>query len=155
MNFDAFRLIGERNIFNPNRTGRRERTGGDQAPRVDTISLVGTMDSDRGLFAFFEGSETAFRKALQAGESVEQFKVSRISTDSVDLDRNGTTYSVKVGQQFRRPEGADWALAAADLIRRETAPARPADSAALPAIPTDASDTLKRLMEQRQKQLKQ
>jgi hypothetical protein len=154
LSFDAFRPIGDRNIFNPNRTGRRERTTGDQAPRVDTISLVGTMDSDRGLFAFFEGSDASYRRAVQAGGAVEQFKVTKITPDNVDLDRNGSTYSVKVGQQFRRAEGADWTLAAADLGGREGAPVRATDNAAT-AIPADASDTLKRLMEQRQKQLKQ
>lgn len=153
---DAFRLITDRNIFDANRTGRRVRE--QPAPRVDTINLVGTMDSDEGLRAFFDGSDSAYRKALRVGEAVGDFTVTKIEPSSVELQRAGKPLAMSVGQQLRRPEGADWTLVGADLVRNEAAAA--ADAAhATPntpaAIPANASDIVRRMMEQQQKQLKQ
>lgn len=153
--FDAFRLITERNIFNPNRSGRRDRTVEEAPPRLDVITLVGTMDSDQGgLRAFFDGSEAGFRKVLHVGESVDKFKVTKIAPQNVDLERDGKTVSIRVGQQFRRPEGADWNLAA-DLQPRSVIadPAR-VDPNAPPVIPANADDVTRRLMERRAKALK-
>src|SRR5215216_1153013 len=46
--FDSkFRLITDRNIFNANRTARRERSESAPAPRTDIIRLYGVMDSDK------------------------------------------------------------------------------------------------------------
>lgn len=152
--FDNFRLITDRNIFNPNRTGRRDRSE-EQPPRTDYLSLVGTLESDKGLRAFFDGSDSSLRKALRVGDTIDKFKVAKITPNVVDLERDGKTISMRVGQQFRRPEGADWNTAAAEYARPETAaPARP-DAAAPTAIPADASDLVRQMMERRNKQLKQ
>ena len=152
--FDTFRVITDRNIFNPNRTARRDRVAEEAPPRLDLITLVGTMDSDKGLRAFFEGSDPAYRKALVTGGTVESFKVIKIAPNTVDLEREGKTFSVRVGQQLRRPEGGEWNLT--DNQSRGAAladPARP--SAAAPAaIPADASDTVRRMMERRNQNLK-
>jgi hypothetical protein len=151
--FDNFRLITERNIFNPNRTGRRERSE-EQAPRTDYLSLVGTLESDKGLRAFFDGSDSSLRKALRVGDTIDKFKVAKITPNVVDLERDGKTISMRVGQQFRRPEGADWNTASAETVNREVAPAK-ADAAAPAAVPADASDLVRQMMERRNKQLKQ
>jgi hypothetical protein len=156
--FDSFRLVSDRNIFNPNRTGRRDRTSEEKAPRLDVISLVGTMDSDRGLRAFFDGSDSSYRKALRVGESVDKFKVTQISPNVVDLERDGKSLSMQVGQQLRRPEGADWNLIGEDVLRREaqaraTAEAK-GDPSAPPVIPAGASEIEKRMIERRMKDLK-
>jgi Tfp pilus assembly protein PilP len=156
--FDTFRSVSDRNIFNPNRTGRRERTTEEQPPRVDTLSVVGTMESDRGLRAFFDGSESSFRRAVRVGESVDKFKVTQISPHVVDLERDGKSLSIRVGQQLRRPEGADWELVGEDELRRE-AQARAAaeakgDPSVPPPIPAGASDIEKRMRERRMKDFK-
>jgi hypothetical protein len=145
--FDTFRFIGESNIFNPNRVGRRgDGRGGPRA--TDTISFVGTMEYDKGLFAFFDGSDPAYRKALRVGESLGQFKVEKIDKNQVELLRDSKPVSLAMGQQLGRSEGSDWTLSAAPPRIDKTAPA-----AAVPAIPSDASDVLRKLMEQRMKQL--
>jgi hypothetical protein len=156
--FDTFRLVSDRNIFNPNRTGRRDRPNEEQPPRLDVITVVGTMESDRGLRAFFDGSESSFRRAVRVGESVDNFKVTKISPNVVDLERDGKNLSVSVGQQLRRPEGADWELVGEDVLRREaqtraTAEAR-GDPSVPPPIPAGASDIEKRMRERRQKDFK-
>lgn len=146
--FDNFRLIADRNIFNPNRTGRRERT--EEPPKTDYLALVGTLESDHGLRAFFDGSDSSLRKALRVGETVDKFKVTKITPNVVDLERDGKTLSMRVGQAFRRPEGADWNISAEQYARPEATAAK-VDTSTPQAIPADASDTLRRLMERRQK----
>ncbi|MDP3068895.1 MAG: hypothetical protein Q8N18_01345 [Opitutaceae bacterium] len=159
--FETFRLIADRNIFNSNRTGRRERSSEEPAPRLDQISLVGTMESDRGLRAFFDGSSSAFRKALRDGESIDAFKVTQVSPSGVELERDGKTLSLRVGQQLRRPEGGEWNLISADVVRSEAAAAAAKassgriDPTAPVVIPANADEVTRRLMEKRNKDLKQ
>ena len=155
--FDTYRLIGDRNIFNPNRVGR-SRSPETPAPRNDVISFVGTMQYEKGHFAFFDSSDATYRKALNEGGALGKFTVKAITADSVELERDAQPLTLKMGQQLRRPEGGEWTVVGADIVRSE---ARAAEAAANPgpgapiAIPADASDALRRLMEKRQQQLKQ
>lgn len=157
--FETFGLVADRNIFNPNRTGRREGAAEEPPPRVDTLSLVGTMDSEKGVRAFFDGSDPAFRKALRVGEAVDTYKVTQISPNAVDLERDGKPLSMRVGQQLRRPAGEDWALVGEEVARREAeaqaAAAARIDPTAVPAIPANVDAVTRKLMERRQKELKQ
>lgn len=159
--FDAFQLVVERNIFNPNRVGRTRATAEEKPARVDEISLVGTMNYDRGLVAFFDSPDAAYKKAVREGESVADFKVERIAADRVELTRGDKPVTLKIAQQLRRVEGADWTVAATPVARTEGRPeggsseVRPADPAAVPEIPADASEVLKRLLKKREKQFKQ
>jgi hypothetical protein len=151
--FEAFRLITERNSFNANRTSRTRGAPEEKPARVDTIALVGTMNYEKGLVAFFESPDASFRKTVRVGDAIAEFKVERIANDGVDLTRDGGPLALKVSQQLRRIEGGDWALfippdAAANQpgLRSPTAPP-PTE------VPADASDVLKRLLKKREKQL--
>ena len=156
--FEAFQLVVERNIFNPNRTGRTRATTEEKPPRVDEISLVGTMNYDKGLVAFFDSPDAAFRKTVREGESVGDFKVQRITAEGVDLIRDEKPVPLKVAQQLRRPEGGDWTVATTKA-RTDAGAAggsslsRPNETAPV-EIPADASEVLKRLMKKRDKNLK-
>jgi hypothetical protein len=143
--FEAFSLIGNLNIFDSARVGW---TPGTAAPAVDTISLVGTLESGQGWMAFFESPSRLYRKALREGGTIAQFTVKRIQPDGVELAHDTQLISLAVRQQLRRPAGGDWSVGGVP-------PGAVASSAAAPAVPADASDVLKRLMEQRQKELKQ
>jgi len=158
--FEAFQLIVERNIFNPNRVGRTRAATEEKPPRVDEISLVGTMHYDKGVIAFFDSTEPAFKKSLRVGESVAEFKVLSIAPDGVELMRGDQPLSLKVSQQLRRAEGGDWnvitvvppAPRADATVGSRLESARPGEPAA-PEIPANASEVLKRLMQKREKQL--
>jgi len=157
--FETFQLISDRNIFDPGRSPRNSRTS-DDAPRNDTLALIGTMRYEKGLFAFFDGSLPAFRKALHEGDTIADYTVTRIDQRGVELTRNGQKIPLAIGQQLQRPPGGDWLPTAIDTPppappatpgASSTATPTPSDS---PTPPPGASDVLKRLMEQRQKQLK-
>ena len=157
--FDAFRVIVDRNIFNPTRTGRTRDRSDEKVARVDTIALVGTMQYDKGVVAFFNSPDAAFRKTLREGQSVGEFKVQKIKPDEVELVRDGKPVSLRVAQQLRRPEGGEWSVSniepPADSTGATAASGnRPPEPEEPPPIPADASDTVRRMMEQRQKQLK-
>jgi hypothetical protein len=153
----AFRIIEERNIFNPNRVGRTVAGTDTPGPQNDTITLVGTMHYEKGLFAFFAGSSPTYQKALHEGELIAQYTVTRIAKDSVDLTRDGQKLTLAIGQALQRPPGGDWTVTT-PVVAVAPAPeaSRPADqpASASPAVAADASETLKRLMEKRQQQLK-
>ena len=159
--YDGFRIIVEKNIFNPTRIGRTRERSEEKAVRVDSIALVGTMQSDKGIVAFFDSPDSAYRKTLREGQAVGDFKVTKIKPDEVELVRDGKPVSLHIAQQLRRAEGADWTVApveppSSDAPGTASTSSGPAAApAAPPAIPPDASDALRRLMEARQKQLKQ
>ncbi len=159
--FDAFLLIVERNIFNPNRVGRTRATAEEKPLRVDEIALVGTMEFEQRHLAFFDSPDAAYRKALGVGESVADFKVQSIAADRVELLQGDKPVTVKLAHQLRRTEGGEWsvrALPSAAPVAPSAAgglvAVRPAEATPEPEIPADASEVLKRLMKNREKQLK-
>ncbi|MBM3847524.1 MAG: hypothetical protein FJ405_14730, partial [Verrucomicrobia bacterium] len=48
--FRAFKIVSDRNIFNPNRSPRGSRTEGEsrKPPKVETLSLVGVLEYEKG-----------------------------------------------------------------------------------------------------------
>jgi len=155
--FEAFGLIVERNIFNPNRSVRSASAPEVKPPRVEEIALVGTMTSDQGLLAFFESADSSFRKTVRVGDSMAEFKVAGISSGGVELAQGETALALRVAQRLRRVEGGAWTVdtSGTDVPPGSglTAGRRAVEAGAPAEIPADASDVLKRLMKKREKQL--
>lgn len=158
--FEAYSLILERNIFNPNRVGRTRATD-EKAERVEELSLVGTVQHGSENLALFDGTVAAFRKAVHEGDTLGDFKVQRITPAGVDLQRGEQPFALKVAQQLRRVEGGDWTVATNQAARTDPralagpgASVRPVEAVISSSeLPVDASEVLKRLMKQREKQL--
>jgi hypothetical protein len=106
-------FIASRNIFDPD---RRPRTG--STPRVtrdkvvESFSLVGTMKYEKGLFAFFDGTSSKFKKALETAGEIAGFKIAGVKSDSVTLVSDTNEIVLKINTQMRREEGGDWSLVA-------------------------------------------
>lgn len=149
--FEAFRIVTEKNIFNPNRVGLTRATPEASAPRVDEIALVGTVEYGGQRVALFESADVAWRKSVREGETLGEFTVRRVGAEGVDLVRGEQVMALRVAQQLRRPEGGEWTVVAAPDAPRNDGRG---DDATAPAIPADASEVLKRLMRQREKQFK-
>jgi hypothetical protein len=153
--FASFQLIGNLNIFNPNRVGY---VPGGAQPHSDTIAFVGTMDSAKGRLAFFNSSNPSFRKAMGQGGMIADFTVTRIETDRVEVTKDSKSTWLAMGQQLRRPPGGEWEPGAGGSLAADLGPDAGPDATASPAapvIPADADEVVKRLMEKRQQQLKQ
>jgi hypothetical protein len=162
--FDKFQLVVERNIFNPNRLGRTRLDSQEKAAHVDEISLVGTVRYDREQLAIFDSPDAQYRKAVREGEMLADFKLVRINADAVDLIRGDKPLALKVAQQLRRPEGAEWTVTLNKAAQADPKAMDPNAANTINAtrtgdpggaeIPADASEVLKRLMKKREKQLK-
>lgn len=116
LSYDAFRMISDRNIFNPNRVGRgaSRTTRRDTTPaaHVESFSLVGIMSYEKGLFAFFEGTQADFKKVLQTDAVIGQYKVASVMPEAVKLTFGTNDFELKVGMQMRREDEGEWYLSA-------------------------------------------
>lgn len=115
LTYDSFRSVGDRNIFNPNRYARgsgrpQTRTAAVPASRVESFSLVGIMAYERGVFAFFDGTKSDYKQALQADGALGEYKVISVSPEEVKLATGTNTFALKVGMQMRREDEGDWFL---------------------------------------------
>ena len=157
--FDAFRSIGELNIFDPNRQPRIRRDSSVDVvtPADEVVTFVGTLQYEKGLFAFFDGSDPRYRTTVPIGGTIAEFSITQIAPRSVSLSANDRLLTLRIGESLRRREGSDWTVStlAQPLGEATAASIASPTSTNPPAIPSDASATLRRLMEQRQKQLKE
>jgi hypothetical protein len=195
--YEAFRLIAERNIFNPNRAPRSARPPPPtnetrRVPRVEAFALVGTMSYAKGSYAFFDSPSSQYRKSLKPGEAIAGYTLKDIAPSHVKLARERKAedkvqteeLELKVGHQMRREDEGEWQI----IVQAERFSSTPATATGNdtgragggssgssrsrsrsdsgtggpqppppPATSADggggASDLLRRLMEQRQKEL--
>ncbi|MGE3311356.1 MAG: hypothetical protein AB7O66_15420 [Limisphaerales bacterium] len=170
--FSSFRLIPDRNIFNVNRSARSSRPpreSSSRSPQVDSFALVGAMSYSKGDFAFFDGSDSEFRKVLKPGDSIAGFQIKGVGLNSVSLDANGKPTELAIGSHFRREEGGEWQLVAEPAPSSSTSSSRGRESRSYSGersgsedspktAPTesgggDANDILQRLMKMREQEL--
>jgi len=158
--YSNFRLIAERNIFDPNRLPHETRSNRRSPSRsVPAFYFVGTMDYRRGRFAFFDGTDSDYRRALSTNDVIAGYTVREISLASVKLQSTNKPVELKIGSQLRL-EGGAW-----QLISNEELPSAPAadtataDNSAVAAAPAadsggEPNDVLKQLMQKREQEMK-
>ena len=158
--FDTFRIISQRNIFDPNRTGRiiTDRTPHNHPHTVDTITLVGTMSYPKGKFAFFDGSSSQYKKVLEPGANISGYTVKDITGNAVTLAANGKEFQMKVGAQLRNQGDNKWQLSTHTEEPTNPEPDGESNASAPSVLPPasspEMSEVLKRLMQNRQQELK-
>jgi hypothetical protein len=149
--FSAFKIITERNVFDPNRVPHRP--GFQPKPKtVESFALVGVMTYEKGTFAFFDGTSSDYRKALKAADTIAGFKLTNIEDNAVKLILGTNQVDLRVGMQLRREEAGDWVPSS-----QTDAYAAPAASAtASTQSPAGAgggeSDVLERLRKKREQE---
>jgi hypothetical protein len=172
--FADFRIVGDRNIFNPNRSARTSRAG-RAAPRkvvrIETFNLVGVMNYDRGDLAFFDSAAAAYRKSVRTNETIAGYRVAAVTPTEVKLEAGGKTLVARVGTRFRRADEGPWEMilpggTPAPEPKTEAAPADgstdtepTSDDAADKTTSSggtsgEVSDVLKRLMQKREQETK-
>jgi hypothetical protein len=151
----SFKIIADRNIFNMNRSPRTSaKRPARETPKpikIDSFSLVGTLRSDKGHFAFFDGSNSDFQKVLKVADSIGGLQITQIGTSEVKLDAKGKKIDLKMGAQMCRQDEGEW------QVSNQTESYSSGGSSATNnnnEPPTGAeSDILKRLMQQREQEL--
>jgi len=164
LDYPAFRIIAERNIFNQNRSRGSGRNGyrsrPDRRVRTDAFVLRGTMSYEKGRFAFFDGTSSDYRKAAQADDTIAGFKVAEVGRDSVKLEANGKQIELQLGMQMKKPEQGDWEVASGAEVIDLNASASTGDTNSTTNVQPSSSassggesDILKRLMQKREQEL--
>lgn len=115
--FEAFSLIFERNIFNPDRSPRGNEEppapSETQSQPVETESLVllGTISYEKGRFGFFGGSRSEYRKTVPLDATIAGFQMTRVSPQSVRLESDGHVLELPVGRQIsRKADEEEWKI---------------------------------------------
>ena len=159
LDYNSFRLIVERNIFNPNRAPHRAGAAAPPPKRTDYVSLVGIMSYEKGEFAFFSGTSSSYEKAAKVADSIADYKVTEINSlsNSVKLAAGTNRLEMLVGMSLRRDDGGEWSLSHAPAAyTAATASAASPDSTASSTTGTassaDDNDVIKRMMQRRQQQ---
>ncbi len=160
--FTAFRIIAERNIFNPDRYARSGRSSRQSSsPSVPAFSLVGTLQYQKGLFAFFDGTTSDYRQALQRNGTIAGYTVTEITPGAVKLAAGTNSIEMKVGMQMRQESAGKWELSGQSELPAGTAADAASTSDATPAAGDSSggssgepNDVLKKLMQQREQELK-
>ena len=159
-NFESFRIISDRNIFNQNRSSRSARRDSSRqrpAPAVQSLSLVGTMSYEKGDFAFFDGSSPDYKKGLKPGDKIAGYEIKEVKPSCVTIANEKQQFEMKVGQQLRREDEGEWQLASANS--RSSTPSTSTESKETSESATSSSgsasedEALKRLMEKRAKEI--
>jgi hypothetical protein len=153
--YGAFRLITDRNIFNAGRSGVRPSRGSREPQRqikVDSFALRGIISYDKGRFAFFDGTSAQYRKAVRANESIGGWKVLDVSTTAVQVEAGGKQHQLTIGSQLRREDEGEWHLLAQSEPAASSWGGESAGSDGSTAG-GGADDILKRLMQQREKEM--
>jgi hypothetical protein len=129
--YSAFRIISDRNIFNPRRSAGyvpSERTTRRSTSRTESFALVGTMNYDaKGPLAFFDGSSADYRKVLKPNDRIAGFTVAAIESSHVKLASATNQVELRVGMQLNHDEKGGWHIG--ERAENLTRPAPSASSA--------------------------
>ncbi len=156
----SFKIISDRNIFNMNRSlrssGRRPTRETRRPVKTESFALVGTLKSDKGEFAFFDGSSSDYRKAIKVEDTIAGYKLTQIDNNAVKLESKGKDVELNMGMQLRRQDEGEWQISTqTDSYATGNASSSSTSDTTNNTESTSgaASDVLKRLMEQREKEL--
>ncbi len=147
---EAFALVTERNIFNPNRTARTRSAPEEKPVRTEEVALVGVVGFGADPAAVFHSADPRLRGEAAAGGRLGDFSVVAVTPAGVELRAGERTYTLAVAQRLTRVEGGEWTASAAPVPEVRSRPDAPPVE-----VPANASEVLKRLMKQREKQLKE
>ena len=165
--FCQFRIVIQRNIFNPNRrkpVERREVVPPPAPPQIDQITLIGTLISEPTAFAFFAGSSPEFNSVAKRGEAVAGYTLAEIHSRGITLRDATQTLELKVSEGLERRDGGVWYTAASPFTARSSVP-RSSSRSSTPVSQVDSAQTksespgnsnedlMKRMMEKRRQEL--
>jgi len=151
--FSTFKIIADRNIFDPNRTARRRGGPAQPKPVAESLSLVGIMSYEKGTFAFFDGTSSSYKKALKSSDTIAGYKLTNIGPNSVTLLAGTNQVEMRVGSQLRREEEGPWLLASQSESYAASASSSSSTSARTDsAAGGDANEILKRLRQRKEQE---
>ncbi|MBE7558287.1 hypothetical protein HS125_04830 [bacterium] len=160
--FERFRVIVERNIFEPNRGPARghrpaQEVRRDDPPPVETLALLGAVVYDSTVVAVFTGSRPDFRATVRPGDNLADMRVAEIRIGGVTFEGASGRLELPVGWHLRRVAGGEWQVASGPLpqqVRRREESRAVSASGSQPGRPAGVveSDTARRMRERRERE---
>jgi Tfp pilus assembly protein PilP len=115
--FKPFASIAQQNVFNTHRGSASPVVAAPKSPKpakplpLEAFALLGTLRSERGAVAFFDGTSPVYRKAVATGEQLGPYTVTVIEHDRVTLKAGDRELCLPLKMQFRREGEGEWLLA--------------------------------------------
>jgi hypothetical protein len=166
LDFAAFKVIAELNIFDPNRTPVGPAPV--RPPASEYFSLVGTARYGKGEFpgtyAIFSGSDSKYERRLKVSDSIAGYKLKTIGFDSVKLAGATNEVVMRMSAQLRREENGPWHLStessgeAAGSFRSSSSTSESSSTSSTNRTATATAgggaedEVLKRLMQRRERE---
>ncbi len=156
--FAAYKIITDRNIFSPSRTTPSEaKSETRRVPKVDSFWLVGTMSYDKGDFAFFDGSDGDYRKAIKIPGTIAGHTITEVTAEEVTLEFEGKALRMRMGSQRRREDAGTWESRAGSTISSTStgdSPTSGSESGTESSSGGAEDEILQRLLKKREQELK-
>ncbi len=155
LDYNAFKIIAEKNIFDPTRRGRRIPGPNVRQRVVEHLTFSGVGDDYGKTTAFFAGDGVP-NVDFKTGDSVKGLKIAQINLDGVQLTDGTNTYVLDLDNRrsLSRTDGGPWSVVseqfaanpARGLTRRSSSGETPT-SDAVSAAPSGgaSSDIIERL----------
>jgi len=169
---EAFRILEQRNLFDPTRQPPRaasprptpSTTPNSVAPveRRESLTLLGVVVSGEQAFAHLTGSSPEVRRVARVGDTVAGARVALIETGRVVLELPEGPVTLKVGYQMSRRGDQPWQVEVADttvvMATSVSTPGAPAPAVTNPSAPATVGgesmgELMRRLMERRQREM--
>lgn len=148
--FKPFAVIAERNVFNANRHEPAVTPPAPKLPKpakppqTEAFALLGTLSSERGAVAFFDGTSVSYRKAAHTGEKLGDYTITGIEHDRVTLQAEGRELCLPLKMQFRREDQGEWQLAPLpDDFQPTAPPPRPTAMASAAGLKGPSADEVR------------
>lgn len=162
---ERYPTLSRRNIFDPERS--RPRSSAEIArpltppppPRREILHLLGVALTETDAFAHLSGPDAP--AVVRAGDRIGALRVVEIRDDAVVFESEDRQWTLPVGRRLTRIGTEDWTIGAGDAppdsAATATAGAPPAAGAAgdsgAAATPGGMSETMRRLIERRQREM--
>ena len=112
--FDAFRILIDRNAFDATRSSKAKREAQENAdappPPAQTLRLLGTWIDSENASALFEGDGASPREGVKRGGTIAGYNVEDIRTDAVVLRKDQATIELRVGAGLEKGKDETWSV---------------------------------------------
>jgi hypothetical protein len=151
-NLDPYQIILRNNAFDESRIARDYTSSRPRAPRIQTIMLTGEGVFNGEGTAWFSGTGVSDTREYHVGDTIGDFKISRITDNAVTVTNSGTnTYVITdFNPTLRREEEQPWHLTGYEApVPAPSTNSTESASSAPPSSGGRESDILERLRKKR------
>ena len=155
LNFESYRMVRVRNIFDPERQGNATIVSPPPTTpttRSDYAALTGILVTAEKSLAFFSGSRPEFNKVLSLSGTIAGATISKITESNIEVERNGKPVRIAIGQTV--PLNAAALPGPVPLDAAPPAGSTTSGTSTTPGPTSERDAVLRRMMERRQRELK-